>query len=124
MDFPGLAFWLMAGFLATHELDAMVRHEWRVLPVLRLLPDETGKQVFLWAHVPFFALVMWIAGQGPFSTPALVLSAFSIVHVGLHWIFRNHPAYEFRGFGSNALIVLAGLSGAAHVAVVTAGIGP
>ncbi len=48
----------------------------------------------------------------------LGLCLFAVVHVGLHWLYRRHPAYEFNNPSSWALIVLAGLFGAAYVAAV------
>ncbi len=113
-----LVFWLMAGFLIAHELDAMRRHEWRVLPLVRSLPENVGREFFLWAHVPLFVLVLWIAAQGSSSMPALFLSAFAVIHVGLHWAFRNHPAYEFNNPSSIGLILGAGIFGAIHLSMV------
>ena len=40
-------FYLGLGTLFTHELDAMPNHEWRVMPLLGRLPDDTGMLVFL-----------------------------------------------------------------------------
>ena len=107
----------MAGFLATHELDAIRRHEWRLLPFVSALPEKVGAAVFVWAHVPLFVLVYWIVADGADSAPALWLSGFSIAHVGLHWLYRNHPKNAFNTFGSWALIVLAGAFGTAHLAL-------
>lgn len=107
---------MLAAFL-THELDAVKRHEWRVLPLTRFLPDRVGEQVFIWAHVPMIAAVLFF-GEGQESVGfRMGLSAFAIVHVWLHWLFRNHPAYEFGNPSSRALIWLTGLLGAAHLAV-------
>ncbi|MGK7867620.1 DUF6713 family protein [Falsiroseomonas sp. E2-1-a20] len=83
---------LLAAFLA-HELDTVKRHEWRVLPLTSFLPDRVGEQVFIWSHLP------------------LVLAS----HVGLHWEFRTHPAYEFNNPSSRGLILLTGFLGAAYV---------
>ncbi len=110
-----LAFWLMAGTLATHELDAIKRHEWRVLPITSFLPDDVGERVFVWLHVPLFAVVFWVAGEGPDSGAALLLSGFAIGHVGLHWLFRKHPKYEFNNPRSWTLILLPGALGAVHL---------
>ena len=35
------------GTLFTHELDAMLNHEWRVLPLTSWLSDEIGMIVFV-----------------------------------------------------------------------------
>ena len=113
-----LFFFSMVALLATHELDAIQNHEWRVLPLTSWLPEQTGRAVFLLSHIPLFFIVAWIVALGSASFSALLLSGFSILHVGLHWLFRNHPQYEFKGFVSNFLIVGAGVSGGAHLLVV------
>lgn len=56
-------YYAMIGAFFSHELDAVKRHEWRVLPLLRSLPERMGEQVFIWLHVPLFALLLW-GGEG------------------------------------------------------------
>ncbi|MGJ3263930.1 MAG: DUF6713 family protein [Salinarimonas sp.] len=107
-----LLWWATVALLLTHELDAMKQHEWRVLPLTRSLPEHTGEQVFIWLHVPVFLVVLALAESEAFRVGFCV---FAIVHVGLHWLFRNHPKYEFADFGSRALIVLPGVAGAAYL---------
>ena len=41
----------MLSFFVAHEMDAMHRHEWRVLPLTSSLREEAGRIVFLRAHV-------------------------------------------------------------------------
>lgn len=108
----------MLGFFITHELDAMQRHEWRILPLTSFLPDETGRQVFVWMHVPLFAALFFYGAGDPTSTVAFGLSVFAIIHVGLHWLFRRHPKNEFDNPTSWAIIIGAGVFGAAHLVLV------
>ncbi len=108
-------YFSMLAMFITHELDAVKRHEWRILPLTSFLPEKIGEQVFLWMHVPLFVLLFYYGAGVPTSSIANGLSAFAIIHVGLHWIFRNHPKNEFNTFSSWALIVGAGLFGAAHL---------
>lgn len=105
----------MLGFFITHELDAMQRHEWRILPLTSFLPDETGRQVFVWMHVPLFAALFFYGAGDPTSTVAFGLSVFAIIHVGLHWLFRRHPKNEFDNPTSWAIIIGTGVFGAAHL---------
>ena len=113
-----MAFWTTIALLLTHELDAVARHEWRILPLTSFLADATGRQVFIWAHVPLILAVLWIAAAGASSIAAIAFSAFAIAHIALHWLFRNHPANEFANPSSRLLIWLPGLSGATHLALV------
>jgi len=112
------AFWMMLALILTHELDAVRRHEWRILPLTSFLSDKTGAQVFIWAHVPLIFLLLWIAQQGPDSLGAILLSGFAIVHIALHWLFRNHAANEFNNPASRLLIWLPGLAGLGHLTLV------
>ncbi|MEM7567348.1 MAG: DUF6713 family protein [Pseudomonadota bacterium] len=109
--------WLYLAMLAsffTHELDAVKRHEWRVLPLTSFLPEAIGEQVFIWMHVPLFLAILTSGESEGFR---LGLSVFAVIHVGLHWAFRNHPAYEFDNASSWGLIVLTGVLGGAYLIV-------
>jgi len=112
-----LFYWAMLSALFTHELDAIKRHEWRIFPFTSFLPEKTGEQVFIWMHVPLFFALMWLSREGAHSIYALGFSAFSMIHVFLHWLLRKHPANEFNNASSWSIIILAGLLGAAHLIV-------
>lgn len=114
----GILYFAMLGFLLTHELDAMKRHEWRIFPMTTFLSDQTGEAVFLWVHVPLFALLFYFGAGDPTGSVAIGLAVFAVVHVGLHWLFRRHPKYEFNNPTSWGLILGAGLAGAGHLILV------
>lgn len=103
---------LMLALLFTHEIDAAFRHEWRVLPITSFLPDELGREAFIWIHVPLFAVIL-LANNN--ERVRVGIAAFCVIHVGLHWLFRNHPAYEFNNPSSWGLILGAGLLGLAYL---------
>jgi hypothetical protein len=107
------AYHLMLAFLFTHEIDAAFRHEWRILPLTSLLPDDVGRELFVWVHVPLFVAILALRDRPVFRAG---LAAFAIMHVGLHWLFRHHPAYEFNNPSSWLLILGAGLFGAVYLA--------
>ncbi len=104
--------------LLTHELDAALRHEWRVLLGFRSLPEEAGRAAFILAHVPLIAGIMYVRGSERLFSPAVQAAAdvFCVVHVGLHAALVKHPKYEFQGTLSNGLIWGCGVLGAAHLA--------
>ena len=102
-----LAFYLGLGALFTHEIDAIPNHEWRGMPLLGTLPDESGMLVFIAAHVLFFAvLVALVASKDErlrrFSR--LGISAFIVVHALLHVLSAGAPTYEFSSRLSRLLI--------------------
>lgn len=103
---------LMLALLFTHKIDAAFRHEWRVLPITSFLPDELGREAFIWIHVPLFAVIL-LANNN--ERVRVGIAAFCVIHVGLHWLFRNHPAYEFNNPSSWGLILGAGLLGLAYL---------
>lgn len=113
-----LLFYLMLSFLFTHELDAIKRHEWRVMPAISSLSEKVGEQLFIWLHIPLFVVILWFGTSNPNSAFSQCLSGFSMIHIGLHWAFRNHPAYEFNNFSSRLLILGTGVFGAAHLASI------
>ena len=116
-----ILYFAMVGAFFTHELDAVQRHEWRVLPLLRSLPERIGAHAFIWLHIPLLALLLWGGDGTAVNATRIGLSAFAVIHVGLHVAFRHHPAYEFNNPGSWALIVLTGVLGAAYLAAVVTG---
>ena len=114
-------FSLVLSLLLAHELDAMRGREWRLLPVLRSLPDTQGRDAFILVHVPLVAAIVWLAahpsGDVRFWFQAAA-DAFFMVHVALHRAFSRHPDYDFHGALSRSLILGAGAVGALHAAIL------
>jgi hypothetical protein len=106
------AYLIVLACLFSHEVDAAFRHEWRVLPLTSFMPEDAGRETFIWAHVPLFAGLL-LGGER--RAVRASVAVFSIAHVGLHWIYRNHPANEFNTLSSWLLILGAGLSGALYL---------
>jgi hypothetical protein len=104
-------FMLSFALMIAHELDAVANHEWRVLPLTSFLPDNLGFIFFVTLHIPLiWALLRYGFGANPTLTRDL-FCGFCVVHVGLHWLFRHHPAYEFDSIMSKTLIGLTGICG-------------
>jgi len=104
--------------LLTHELDAVRRHEWRIIPVLRSLPDHTGFVLFVVLHIPLFWLILLLSSDpdaGVRDWFQIALSAFCIAHAGLHKLYEKHPAYEFNNPLSRLLIWSCAIAGAIHL---------
>lgn len=99
--------WFLLGLalLLVHELDAMRCHEWRIFPGLSLLPDKTGRMVFILLHIPlFFALLAGITRVGDEQGLITGLDIFLIVHLVLHLLFLLHPKNEFNDAWSWGII--------------------
>ena len=115
-----LCFLLGLGFISAHELDAVTQHEWRLLYVLRSLPEAVAANAFVALHVPLCAALIglthhplprWREGS------RLALMGFLIVHVGLHLRLSGHAFYSFHSPLSKLLIFGAGVSGALYLAL-------
>jgi len=103
----GLFFYLGFGTLFAHELDSVLNHEWRVIPVVRALPDEIGMIVFVVAHIPLVAILTALISSQNLKTrqrTRLGTGLFLVLHGLLHVWFMDHPAYEFSNTLSNILI--------------------
>lgn len=112
-------FYLGLGTLFTHELDAIANHEWRIFPILRSLPEQAGMSTFMLLHIPLFAVLIALVASNDERLRRLSrsgISAFLLIHAGLHLWFENDPHYEFTSSISNALILGGALFGGLHLA--------
>ena len=100
--------------LFVHELDAIKHHEWRLFAFLNPLGDENAYRVFTFLHLPLFLIFLWMTAY-PRLNFEIAVDIFLVVHVGLHFLFRNHPKYEFKGWFSHGIIAGAGIMGALHL---------
>jgi hypothetical protein len=117
--FKLILFYLGLGLLFSHELDAMVQKEWRLLYVLRTMTDEQAMPIFIALHVPLFALIIWLTHHPSPSIQTAsrrLFSGFLVVHAGLHFRLTNNPLYTFDSPLSQALIFGAALCGALWLA--------
>ena len=102
-----IAFYLGLGSLLTHELDAVPNHEWRGLPFLGALPDETGMLVFIATHFPLFAVLIALVASKDERIrlySRLGVGAFLVAHGVLHVLSAGEPTYEFSSPLSRLLI--------------------
>lgn len=105
-------------FLFTHELDAVVHSEWRLLVGLRSLPDAAASSWFVGLHVPLFFAVLWLSHFPRESVrrwTRIVVAAFLVVHAALHFGLSSSPLYEFHGALSRSLILGGAACGLAYL---------
>lgn len=115
------AYSICVAMFVLHELDAVQRREWRVFPLMRVLPDPKGYIVFVLTHLPLLCLIFWFGFYSSTTVEfkfRLLFGLFSIVHIGLHKWFESHPAYEFKNPFSKLLIWGWGISGAVLLALM------
>ena len=110
----GVAFYLGLALLFTHELDAMPNHEWQVLPLLSNLADSVGRNTFVIAHIPIFAVIIACIASLNVKTRSIardITSGFLVAHALLHLAFSGHSAYQFSSSLSSLLIYGSALCG-------------
>ena len=111
---------VFAGLLA-HELDAVKRREWRLLFVLRRMPEDAARRAFVLLHVPLLAALLWLVSHPDASVRLaafVALDVFAVVHAGLHHRLSRHASYEFRSGVSRALIGGPALLALVHLGLV------
>ncbi len=114
-----LLFTLGLALFFSHELDAVRQHEWRLLFVLRHMPESAAARAFIAIHIPLF-LILLVATESlgePRFWSRVVISAFLVVHAGLHWSLRHRPECDFNSALSRGLIYGAAFVGVLHILV-------
>ena len=116
-----IVFYLALSMLLAHELDAVHRHEWRLLFFLRTLSDSLGRNLFIWLHIPIVALIFFLITHNQYMLrywTMMCLNLFMVIHAGLHWRLEKHPKYEFKSLGSKLLIYGAAVVSIIHMLVL------
>lgn len=110
-----IIFYIGMSTLFTHELDALINHEWRLLPLIGWLSDEYGEIAFIFIHIPLFAILIALVASTNNKTRSLSrlgISIFLVIHGLLHVAFMGNTSYEFTSTLSNILIFGGALFGA------------
>lgn len=119
-----LLFYLGFATLMAHELDAMTQAEWRLLFVLRRLPEATAEMAFVLVHIPLVAGLLWLTNH---EAPAIkqwsrvAIAAFLAIHAALHKRLDHHPLYSFDSALSVGLIYGGGVLGLLYLGSVWVG---
>lgn len=82
--------------LAVHEMDAMTHAEWRLLPGLSNLPENTARSLFVWLHIPLFAGLLWASFVASWRLLAGRLFSIALIaHAIAHFALSAHELYTF-----------------------------
>ena len=111
-------FLIAFSLVNAHELDAMTQSEWRLLYILRSLPDPVAEQYFVLLHVPLMAVLLHLSFGDDrivsLRTRALIC-AFGPIHALLHGSLSDHPQYSFDSPLSLGLIAGYAVAGMAYL---------
>ena len=97
-DWKHILFYFGLSLLVCHELDAVARHEWRLIPGFNLFADHQAQLVFVIAHIPLFVALFWLVGH---RSPVVrrrtqfAVDGFLLVHAMLHFVLSGHKNYDF-----------------------------
>ena len=114
-----LLFFIGVSSLLLHEMDAIDKKEWRLLFVLRRLPDEGALRWFILLHLPLFVGLLALVAAGPSAFTRWIeggVDVFLVVHAGLHEKLSRGGDRAFANRFSRGLIWSAAGFGAAHLA--------
>ena len=104
--------------LIAHELDAVLQAEWRLLFILRRMPEDTAATAFVLLHVPLVAGLLWVTNHACDrlrNNSRLVMAIFFIIHAGLHKRLEHHVNYSFTSPLSVFLIYGTGVLGIGYL---------
>ncbi len=114
-------FYLGLALLTCHELDAVARHEWRLLPGLNGLDDELVVTAFVLLHIPIFVALFWLSGHRSDTVrlrSQLAIDAFLLIHALMHFAMADHALYEFSPPVETITIYGGALVGLTHAILV------
>ncbi|MEM9034268.1 MAG: DUF6713 family protein [Actinomycetota bacterium] len=120
-------FALSFSLLICHELDAMIRREWELLPGLSGLSEDVAADVFTLLHIPLFAVPLWLLTSGSAAArrrTIVVVEALAVAHALAHALLRGAEAYRFEPPVETVTVFGAALVGALHLVVMRRGSEP
>jgi hypothetical protein len=113
-----LLFFVALSSLLMHELDAIDKKEWRLLFVLRKLPDRGALRWFILLHMPLFVALLVLVAEETSPTTRWIeggVDVFLIGHAGLHEALSARGDGSFASTFSRMLIWSAALFAVGHL---------
>jgi hypothetical protein len=104
---------LTAACLITHEFDSIVRMTTNPDPFSSL--SHLEQSILIWGHIPVVLGLLFVAESTMRASIRYGTCVFAVIHVALHWVYRDQPLYDFGTMASWVLILLAGIFGAAYL---------
>lgn len=117
-DWRHFLFYVGLALFACHELDAVGRHEWRLLPIFSSFDDHIGLVAFVLAHIPLFTFLFWATGHQSETIRGrsqLGVDGFLVTHAVIHFALSGHSLYEFEAPVETITVYGGAIVGLAHV---------
>lgn len=118
-----LIFFSALSALLLHEMDGIDKQEWRLLFVLRRLPDEGAMRWFVLLHFPLFVAMLALVAATPSTAIRWTQGAvdtFLIAHAALHERLAHGGDAAFANPFSRSLIWPAAALSAVHLVLLIA----
>lgn len=109
-----IVYYLGISFFFTHEMDAVINMEWRLLYHLRTLPDVSSSAYFIALHLPLFFAFFYFGHHRNSKLKngfRCMAAAFLVIHAALHFRLSDHELYAFSGIASNIYIYVSAIFG-------------
>jgi len=106
---------LCALLLCLHELDAIYRKEWTILPFLNRIQGEKAAILFIVLHLPYIGAILYSLTPSASSSYQIGISAFAVLHAALHFFWPRTENYGFDNLLSRIWIWGAASTGAANI---------
>lgn len=113
-----LSLVITLALFAVHEMDAMTHAEWRLLPVLSGMDENSARDVFVLLHIPLFVGAFWAVFFATWKRRAAqILSGLTILHAIVHFLLSGHTLYTFVAPIETITVYGAALSAAIYFAL-------
>ncbi len=105
-------FILIISLFLVHEMDSVRNKEWRMMAVLKNMPEDAAFKLYTGLHIPLFFFILFIMVQsGPQMSLAfcIIMDVLLVAHTLIHFFFRRHKNNSFESVFSNVLIYIVGV---------------
>ncbi|MGO4183440.1 DUF6713 family protein [Paenibacillus sp. TAF43_2] len=98
-----------------HEMDAILRSEWKLFFVLQDMDDAKAYKVFTLIHLPLYTIILALLFSQYQTITFWVINIFLMIHAILHLFFEKYSRNEFKNTFSRLIIYPMGILAAIHL---------
>lgn len=113
-------YYLAISALFTHELDAVINREWRLLFHIFEMSEIVSSTLFIFLHFPLFYLFFHFGHHSSIVIRNYfrkLVCYLLVIHGFVHFLLSGHEHYYFEGVLSNFYIFGSALFAVAYLAI-------
>ena len=99
-------------------MDAVRKQEWRMIAVLKDMPDEKAYCIFTILHIPLYVLIFLLLLFDNTLVVFFTIDIFLILHSLLHIGFSKHSENNLKNGFSKSIIFISGLLALIHLQII------